>query len=146
MKTKFLLLIVLLLQTALALAIKVEGTVLDEMKQPVIGATVQVKGAASGTITDLNGKFTLKVDRVKEDILVVSYVGYKTKHVALKGRSILTIELEPEVTELNEVIVVGYGSMRKSDLTGSVTSVKAALKKLPVPLHSTKCFREKLLV
>ena len=51
MKTKFLLLIVLLLQTALALAIKVEGTVLDEMKQPVIGATVQVKGAASGTIT-----------------------------------------------------------------------------------------------
>ena len=80
MKTKFLLLIVLLLQTALALAIKVEGTVLDEMKQPVIGATVQVKGAASGTITDLNGKFTLKVDRVKEDILVVSYVGYKTKH------------------------------------------------------------------
>ena len=84
MKTKFLLLIVLLLQTALALAIKVEGTVLDEMKQPVIGATVQVKGAASGTITDLNGKFTLKVDRVKEDILVVSYVGYKTKHVALK--------------------------------------------------------------
>lgn len=126
MKTKFLLLIVLLLQTALALAIKVEGTVLDEMKQPVIGATVQVKGAASGTITDLNGKFTLKVDRVKEDILVVSYVGYKTKHVALKGRSILTIELEPEVTELNEVIVVGYGSMRKSDLTGSVTSVKAS--------------------
>ena len=69
MKTKFLLLIVLLLQTALALAIKVEGTVLDEMKQPVIGATVQVKGAASGTITDLNGKFTLKVDRFSEQLL-----------------------------------------------------------------------------
>ena len=78
MKTKFLLLIVLLLQTALALAIKVEGTVLDEMKQPVIGATVQVKGAASGTITDLNGKFTLKVDRVKEDVRYGSAISWCT--------------------------------------------------------------------
>lgn len=126
MKNRIILLLTLLLQTAVALAIKVEGTVLDETKQPVIGATVQVKGTSNGTITDLNGKFSLKVDRVKEDVLVVSYIGYKNKVVPLKGRTIVTIELEPEITELDEVIVVGYGSMRKSDVTGSVTSVKTS--------------------
>lgn len=102
-----------------------EGTVLDENKETVIGATVQLKGAAGvGTITDMDGKFVMQVPDVKEGVLIVSYIGYKTKHIPLRGRTILTVEMEPEVTALDEVVVVGYGSMRKSDLTGSVTSVK----------------------
>lgn len=124
MKTKLFFLFMLLLNAVTALAIKVEGTVLDESKQPIIGATILVKGTSDGTTTDLDGKFSIKVDRVKEDILIVSYIGYKTKHVPLKGRSIITIEMEPEITALDEVVVVGYGTMRKSDLTGSVTSIK----------------------
>ena len=66
----------------------------------------------------------MQVPDVKEGVLIVSYIGYKTKHIPLRGRTILTVEMEPEVTALDEVVVVGYGSMRKSDLTGSVTSVK----------------------
>lgn len=125
MKVKLMLLLALLFQAAIALAIKVEGTVIDENKQPIIGATVVVKGTSNGTVTDFDGKFVIPVDRVKEDILIISYVGYKTKHIPLKGRSIIAVEMEPNITELDEVVVVGYGSMRKSDLTGSVTSVKA---------------------
>lgn len=124
MKTKLFFLFIAMLNAVTALAIKVEGTVLDETKQPIIGATVMVKGTSEGTTTDLDGKFSIKVDRVKEDILVISYIGYKTKHIPLKGRSIITVEMEPEITALDEVVVVGYGTMRKSDLTGSVTSVK----------------------
>ena len=98
-------------------AVKVEGTVLDENKETVIGATVQLKGAAGvGTITDMDGKFVMQVPDVKEGVLIVSYIGYKTKHIPLRGRTILTVEMEPEVTALDEVVVVGYGSMRKSAL------------------------------
>lgn len=108
-------------------AVRVEGTVFDENKETVIGATVQLKGASGvGTITDMDGKFVLQVPDVKGGVLVVSYIGYKTKHIPLKGRTVITVEMEPEVTALDEVVVVGYGSMRKSDLTGSVTSVKTS--------------------
>ena len=127
MKSRLVFLFSLLLMTLSAHAIKVEGTVLDERKDAVIGATVQLKGSSGvGTITDLDGKFILNVANVKEGILTVSYVGYKTKHVALKGRTLLTIELEPDVTELDEVVVVGYGAVKKSDLTGSVSSIKTS--------------------
>ncbi len=126
MKNQLLLLLSFFLLTSMAAhAVKVEGTVLDENKETVIGATVQLKGAAGvGTITDMDGKFVMQVPDVKEGVLIVSYIGYKTKHIPLRGRTILTVEMEPEVTALDEVVVVGYGSMRKSDLTGSVTSVK----------------------
>lgn len=126
MKNRLLLLLSFFLLTSMYVhAVKVEGTVLDENKETIIGVTVQLKGATGiGTITDINGKFSLEVPDVKNGTLIVSYIGYKTKHIPLKGRTLLTVEMEPEVTALDEVVVVGYGSMRKSDLTGSVTSVK----------------------
>ena len=127
MKNKWLLILFFSLTSMVVHAVKVEGLVLDENKETVIGATVQLKGAAGvGTITDMDGKFILQVPNVKEGILIVSYIGYKTKHIPLRGRTVITVEMEPEVTALDEVIVVGYGSMRKSDLTGSVTSVKTS--------------------
>jgi len=108
-------------------AIKVEGVVLDENKEPVIAATVQLKGSTTlHTITDFDGKFSLDLPEVKDAVIVVSYIGYKSKHIPLKGRTIITVELESNITELEEVVVVGYGSMKKSDLTGSVTSLKTS--------------------
>lgn len=109
-------------------AIVVEGVVVDENKEPVIGAVVKLKGKAKlGTTTDMDGKFSLDIPDadLKEGILVISYVGYETKRMHLKGRSVVSAELAPESKELDEVVVVGYGSMKKSDLTGSLTSVKA---------------------
>lgn len=125
MKSKLLLLLLFVAMSATVHAIRVEGTVTDENKETVIGASILLKGVAgTGTITDLDGKFTLDVPDVKEGILIISYVGYKTKHVPLNGRTVVTVNLEPDVNELDEVVVVGYGSVRKSDLTGSVTSIK----------------------
>lgn len=124
MKTKILMLLFLLFSTY-TYAMKVDGTVLDENNLAIIGATIQIKGQEGvGTVTDFDGKFVLDVPNVKKATLIVSYIGYKTKHVPLNGRTIITVQLEPDVTELDEVVVVGYGAMRKSDLTGSVSSVK----------------------
>lgn len=112
-----------------AYAIKVEGVVLDENKETVIGAHVRLKSSTeSGVITDLDGKFSIQVKNkdLKDEVLVVSYIGYKTKYVPLKGRTQLTIELDQDVKMMDEVVVVGYGSMKKSDLTGSVVSVKTS--------------------
>ena len=87
MKNQLLLLLSFFLLTSMAAhAVKVEGTVLDENKETVIGATVQLKGAAGvGTITDMDGKFVMQVPDVKEGVLIVSYIGYKTKHIPLRG-------------------------------------------------------------
>ena len=126
MKNNLLLLLFLLIGSY-AHAVQVEGVVIDENKEPVIGATVMLKGAQGvGTITDFDGKFLLEVENVRDAVLVISYIGYKNKHFPLKGRTVVQIDLETNITELDEVIVVGYGAMRKSDLTGSVTSIKTS--------------------
>ena len=104
-----------------AQGVTVKGTVLDENKEPLIGATIQVKGENNGVAADLDGNFTLKVK--KNATLVVSYIGYLTQEVRLQGKTQITIQLVPDSKTLDEVIVVGYGTMKKSDLTGSVASV-----------------------
>lgn len=98
----------------------VNGTVVDGTGEPLIGATVLVKGTSNGTATDIEGNFTLK--NVEGKTLVVSYVGYKTKEVAVEPE--LKIILEEENSTLDEVVVVGYGTQRKQTLTGSVSQVK----------------------
>ena len=104
-----------------AQGVTVKGTVLDENQEPLIGATVQVKGETTGAAADLDGNFALKAK--KNATLVVSYIGYLTQEVRLQGKTQITIQLVPDSKTLDEVVVVGYGTMKKSDLTGSVASV-----------------------
>lgn len=115
------LLLLLVSMLTFAQGMTVKGTVLDENKEPLIGATVQVKGENNGTAADLDANFTLKVK--KNAILVISYIGYLSQEVHLQGRTQVTIQLTPDSKTLDEVIVVGYGTMKKRDLTGSVASI-----------------------
>lgn len=126
MRIKLLFTLAAMLMSSLwAEAINVEGTVTDESGMSVIGAAVQIKGnAQAGAVTDIDGKFSIEVDDIKEGVLIISCMGYKTRYVALKGRTILSIILETDMEALEEVVVVGYGTVRKSDLTGSVASVE----------------------
>lgn len=100
----------------------VTGTVIDETGAPLPGAAILVKGTTSGTITDLDGKFSIDVDA--NAILVVSYLGYSPREVLVNGQSTLTIQLDPESSQLNEIVVVGYGTQKRSDVTGAIGSVK----------------------
>ena len=109
----------------------VKGQVTDKNGDGVIGATVKVKDAATGTVTDYDGNFSLNVQ--KSGTLVISYIGYLTKEVAFTPGQTLNITIEEDATALDEVVVVGYGVQKKSDVTGSVTSInKDRLSKLPV--------------
>jgi iron complex outermembrane receptor protein len=101
----------------------VSGRVTDESGLPLPGATVLVKGTTLGTVTDLDGKFTLEVGEA--DILQISYVGYMSKAVAINGQSIFEVQLEPDATQLEELVVVGYGTQKRSDVTGAIGSVKS---------------------
>ena len=100
----------------------VKGTVVDEAGEAIIGASVQVQGAKTGAITDFNGNFS--VQAASNATLVISYVGYITETVKVNGRSNIDIILKEDVTTLNDVVVIGYGVQKKSDLTGAVASVK----------------------
>ena len=103
----------------------ITGLVLDGTGQPVIGANVVVKGRTEGTITDLDGKFTLKVNQSKGALIQVSFVGMVTKEIPLTGATNYQVTLEDDTHTLEQVVVVGYGTVKKSDLTGSVESIKA---------------------
>ena len=109
---------------AQAPTIKVQGQVVDETGAPLMGASVKAKNSKAGTVTDMDGKFVLDVDA--NATLLVSYLGYKTSEVAVRGRAIIEkIELTPDNNMLEQVVVVGYGTQKKADLTGSVAIVNA---------------------
>ena len=99
--------------------------------EPVIGASVQVKGTGKGTITDLNGRYT--VSAAPGQTLVFSYVGFKTQEIKVGQQTPLNVVLTEDSELLEEVVVVGYGSMKRSDLTGSVTSVGSTAIEKSVP-------------
>ena len=124
MKFKFMLILSIFFNIA-TFAAQVEGVVLDQnTKEPIIGASILLKGTSVGTISDIDGKFKMNVPETKTAVLVVSYVGYQKKNVNLDGKTMVTVLLEEDTKALDEVVVVGYGTMRKSDLTGSVVSIK----------------------
>lgn len=104
--------------------ITVKGQVVDQDGEPLIGATVKVKDSNAGAVTDVDGNF--RITAPANAILVVSYVGYQDKEVAVRGRAIIeSIQLSADETVLDQVVVVGYGTQKKADLTGSVSIVNA---------------------
>ena len=107
------------------LAQEVGGTVVDESGVPMIGVSILVKGTTQGTLTDDEGKFSLNVPGIS-DTLRISYLGYETQDVPIAGQSQIEIAMEESVTSLDEVVVVGYGTVKKKDLTGAVAQIDAA--------------------
>ncbi|MBY5958682.1 SusC/RagA family TonB-linked outer membrane protein [Membranicola marinus] len=104
------------------LVFSVEGSVTDESGEPLIGVNVLVKGTNKGTSTDFDGRFTLE-DIDENAVLLVSYVGYQSKEVAVNGRANIDIKLMSDAQMLEELVVVGYGTQKKENLTGSVDVV-----------------------
>ena len=122
--------------------VNVTGTVVDENGEPMLGAGVVVKGTTTGTTVDLDGNFTLNAP--VGSVLQIITVGYTTVEVTVNGAGSLgTIAMEPENTLLDQVVVIGYGSQKKVDLTGSVAIVYAdEMKKLASSLASVNAMYE----
>ena len=99
------------------------GTVADVTGDPLIGATVQVQGSTIGTVTDVNGNFTL-LNVPPDAVIEITYVGMHPGVFALNGRTFLQVVLEEDTELLEEVVVVGYGTMRREAVTGSVSSMQ----------------------
>lgn len=117
--------------TAQAQQMKVSGTVTDSAGEPIIGATVISQGTSNGTATDFNGEYTITADAM--GTLQFSYVGYQTKSIPVQGRTTIDVVMKENTELLDELVVVGYGTMKKSDLTGAVGSVGARdIKDVPV--------------
>lgn len=103
--------------------IKITGTVIDRaMNEPVIGASIKIKNTTKGTVTDLDGKFQLEAPA--DGILIVSLIGYESQEVAIQNKKALTILISEDQKMLDEIVVIGYGQVRKGDATGSLTSIK----------------------
>lgn len=107
---------------AFAQTITVKGTVIDKEGEPLIGASVVVKGETLGTATDFDGQFTLQAP--SDGTLVVSYVGYETQEIAINGRTEINVTMAENSVLLGEVVAIGYGVVKKSDATGSVAVIK----------------------
>jgi len=101
----------------------ITGTITDETGAPLPGATVRVKGTINGTVSNLDGQFSLEVGA--NAVLQISYLGYTLQEISLNGRSEIAVQLEPDATQLEELVVVGYGTQKRSDVTGAITSVKS---------------------
>lgn len=105
-------------------SVTVKGIVKDKAGEPVIGANIVEKGVANGVITDFNGNFELSI-RSSQAVLVVSYIGYKTQEITVGSNRTLNIIIEEDSKMVDEVVVIGYGTQRKGDVTSAISSVKA---------------------
>lgn len=112
---------------------KVTGTVTDaQTGEPLPGVNIVIEGTTSGTSTDVDGKYSIDVPQ-ENAVLLFSYIGYNSEKIVLAGQSVMDVKLVADVKKLEEVVVVGYGTQKKSDITGSITSVPSdRLSKLPV--------------
>ncbi|HEX8037799.1 MAG TPA: SusC/RagA family TonB-linked outer membrane protein, partial [Chryseosolibacter sp.] len=105
-------------------AVQVTGTITDENGEPLPGANILEKGTTNGTTSDVEGKFSLSV-MGENSVLIFSFIGYTSQEIAVGTQTTFNIQLEPDTRTLSEVVVVGYGTVKKSDLTGAVSSVKS---------------------
>lgn len=119
----FILLVLILLSPSGAFAqrVQLKGTVTDTAGEPVIGASVVEKGTTNGLITDYDGNFVLTVD--PQATIIISYVGYKTEEIAVNNRQEIHVALKEDLFVTEEIVVIGYGTMKKSDMTGAISSV-----------------------
>ena len=124
---------VLLLLLAVSALIKagaqgqlIRGTIMDENNRPLSGATVTLKGTTVSTTTDSSGNFQISTGTQVSPVLVVSFVGYLNTEYPVRGRSTLNIRLQQDTQTLGDVVIVGYGTQKKSDITGASSSIKAA--------------------
>lgn len=132
-KPLFLLLLLCLFPLGISAQSLVKGTVSDESGEPIIGATVKVIGTNDGTVTDFDGRFQLNVKANAQ--LSISYVGYATEKVAVNGKTNLKVVLKGDETVLNDLVVVGYGTMKKSDISGSVATINKEQMERKVPVN-----------
>lgn len=126
-KAKILILTLILLFSTINLFAQqrtVSGKILDGNDEPVIGANIMEKGTTNGTISDFDGKFTLKVG--DSPMLIVSFLGYAKQEISVRDKTNISVKLVEDFKTLDEVVVIGYGSARKKDLTGAVAQVKAS--------------------
>jgi len=131
MKNLLMILCFLASTSVFAQRITVTGTVTDEGGNPLVGTTVLIKGTTVGAITDANGKYSVDVSS-RNVSLVFSFIGFVTQEVAVQNRAVVDVVLKAEITGLDEVIVVGYGTQKKSDITGTVASLpKERLENAP---------------
>src|SRR5690554_4154496 len=111
--------------------IPIKGKVTDQNGNAIPGATVLVESSTTGTATDLNGNFSIDVP--EGSVLVISFIGYEPQRVTVENQSLLNVILQEDLSSLEEVVVVGYGTVKKSDLTGSVSSIKGeSIREFPV--------------
>jgi hypothetical protein len=113
--------------TAMAQNISVSGKITDEKGQSLPGATIMVKGTTRGISTDLNGNFTIAAG--KADVLVISVIGYSKLEEPVNGRSVINVQLSLDSRVLNEIVVIGYGTQKRKDVTGSIASIKGDIFK-----------------
>ena len=111
---------------------QITGSVQDVLGNPLIGVSILETGTSNGTITDMNGAYSLNVSSANAT-LKFSYIGYEEQQIKIQGRNVINVKMNEETSNLDEVVVVGYGVQRKSDLTGAISSINAAetLKKMP---------------
>jgi len=110
---------------------QVNGTVVDETGTLIPGVSVLLQGTTRGTTTDLDGKYTIEAP--SSGVLIFSFIGYTTIEETVGNRSIVDVRLEPDLSELEEVVVVGYGTQKKSQLTGAISSVgNKEIQELPI--------------
>ncbi|MDP2040392.1 carboxypeptidase-like regulatory domain-containing protein, partial [Algoriphagus sp.] len=137
MRTKFytclsvVLMLLLSVGYAQAQNVQVTGTVSDETGSPLPGVTILLKGTTTGTTTDLDGKYT--ISGPASGVLVFSFIGYNPKEESIGNRSQINVGLSPDLSDLEEVVVVGYGTVKKSQLTGAISSVGTKeIQELPI--------------
>ena len=116
-------LILLMVPITLMAQKTVKGIVLDEANIPLPGASILVKGTTKGEVTNIDGEFTITLDSTPAT-LVISYLGYVKKELTITNQNSVTVVLDPDQQKLDEVVLIGYGTVNKKDLTGSVASVK----------------------
>ena len=102
---------------------KVTGKVVDETNTPIPGANVVIKGTTNGLITNNEGVFTIVPADVQKDVIQFSFIGYDTKEVPIRGQSVINVQLTVSTLQIEEVVAIGYGTVKKRDVTGSVASV-----------------------